>query len=91
MLTRLCLGLNHLKDRKFKRNRKDCITPICSSGHDIETITHFLLHSNSRYTFARQALFNEVNILDSNILERHESFTANFLQINNPHTLHAKV
>ena len=43
---------------------------LCCSGHDIETTTHFLLHS--RYdTFARQSLTTEVNILDSNILEHN--------------------
>ena len=70
LLTKLRLGLSHLNDHKFKQSLKACITPICSSEDDIETTTCFLLHSPC-YAFARQSLSNEVNILDSNILEHN--------------------
>ena len=44
LLTRLRLGLSHLRDHKFRYNFQDCVSPMCSCGQDIETSTHFLLH-----------------------------------------------
>ena len=44
LLTRLRLGLSHLGDHKFRHNFKDCVSPMCYCGQDIETTTHFLLH-----------------------------------------------
>ena len=45
LLTRLHLGLSHLRYHKFRHNFQDCINPICACGVEIETTTHFLLHS----------------------------------------------
>ena len=42
-LTRLRLGLSHLRDHKFKHGFLDSLNPICSCGFDIETACHFLL------------------------------------------------
>ena len=44
LLTRLRLGLSHLRYHKFWHNFHDCINPICVFGLEIETTTHFLLH-----------------------------------------------
>ena len=44
LLTRLRLGLSHLRYHKFRHNFQDCINPICVCGLEIETTTHFLLH-----------------------------------------------
>ena len=41
-LTRLRLGLSHLRYHKFKHRFLDLINSICSSGFDIETTFHFL-------------------------------------------------
>ena len=43
LLTRLRLGLSHLRYHKFKHNFLDIINPLCSCGSDIETTLHFLL------------------------------------------------
>ena len=55
LLTRLRLGLSHLREHKFKHGFQDTIKLICSCGNDIETSAHFLLHcphdSNERLTF----------------------------------------
>ena len=40
-LTRIRLGLSHLREHKFKHNFQDSINPICSCGSDIETTEHF--------------------------------------------------
>ena len=44
LITRLRLGLSHLRDHKFKHNFLDCLNPICCCGQDIETTVHYLLH-----------------------------------------------
>ena len=43
LLTRLRLGLSHLRYHKFRHNFQDCINPICACGL-LETTTHFLHH-----------------------------------------------
>ena len=45
LLTRMRLGLGYLADHKFRHNFQDCLNPICSCGHEIETTSHFLLDS----------------------------------------------
>ena len=44
LITRLRLGLSHLRDHKFKHNFLDCLNPICCCSKDIETTVHYLLH-----------------------------------------------
>ena len=55
LLTRLRLGLSHLREHKFKHGFQDSLNPICSCGNDIETSAHFLLYcphySSERSTF----------------------------------------
>ena len=45
LLTRLLLGLGHLRYHKFKHNLLDTINPLCSFRSDIDTTSHifFLL------------------------------------------------
>ena len=40
-LTRLRLGLSHLREHKFKHSFQDTFNPFCSCGLDIETNMHF--------------------------------------------------
>ena len=40
LLTRLRLGLSHLRDHKFKYSFQDLLNPICNCGTDVETTTH---------------------------------------------------
>ena len=44
LITRLRLGLSHLREHKFKHNFQDTINLLCSYGIDIESTEHFLLH-----------------------------------------------
>ena len=44
LITRLWLGLTHLRDHEFKHNFLGCLNQICCSGKDIETTVHYLLH-----------------------------------------------
>ena len=47
LLTRLRLGLSHLKEHRFKHNFQNRINPLCSCSLKIESTFHFLLQCNS--------------------------------------------
>ena len=66
LLTRLRVGLSHLKEHKFNCNFKYSIDNLCSCGNSIKSITHFFLHCTN-YTFQRQTVLNK-RFIDSNIL-----------------------
>ena len=71
LLTRLRLGLNHLREHKFKHGFLDSLNPICSCGQNIETSTHFLLHC-SNYFNERLTFLNIVRNIGSNILSKND-------------------
>ena len=41
VLTRLWVGLRHLREQKFKQNFQDSVDPFCNRGKYIETTIHF--------------------------------------------------
>ena len=43
-ITRLRLGLSHLREHKFKHSFQDSLNPFCSCGLDIESTAYFFLH-----------------------------------------------
>ena len=59
LITRLRLGLSHLRDHKFKHNFLDCLNPICCCGQDIETSVHYLLHCPI-FSDERSIFFNNI-------------------------------
>ena len=65
-LTRLRLGLSHLREHKFKHSFQDTLNPFSSCGLDFETNVHFFLYfplfSNQRCT-----LLSTVNDIDSSL------------------------
>ena len=71
LLTRLRLGLSHLRYHKFRHNFQDCINPICVCGLEIETTTHFLLHC-SLFQSARQSLLIDIKKIDESILKKRD-------------------
>ena len=77
-LTRLRLGLSHLRQHKFNHNFQDTLNPFCRCGQDIETISHFLLHCplylNNRTTF-----LNNLTSIKSDLLDKSDLTLTNFL------------
>ena len=71
LLTRLRLGLSHLREHKFKHGFLDSLNPICSCGQNIETSTHFLLHC-SNYSNERLTFLNIIRNIDRNILNKND-------------------
>ena len=59
LVTRLWLGLSHLREHKFKYNFQDTLNPNCNCSEDIESSCHYLLHC-SLYTNERLALLNHI-------------------------------
>ena len=72
LLTRLRLGLSHLREHKFKHRFQDSLNPICSFGNDIETSAHFLLHCPN-FSNERSNFLNILGSIDRNILTRSNS------------------
>ena len=56
-ITRLRLGLSHLREHKFKHSFQDTLNPFCNCGNEVETSSHYLLHcpnfSNERLTLLK--------------------------------------
>ena len=78
LLTRLHVGLSHLREHKFRHNFQDTINPLCSCSLEIESTSHFFLHCENFIT-PRTKLMNELCKLDSRILNLDEIFLTKLL------------
>ena len=72
LLTRLRLGLSHLRDHKFKHSFQDSLNPICNRGTEVETTTHYLLPCRL-FSDERLILINNIRNIDNNILNLNDS------------------
>ena len=73
LLSRLRLGLSHLREHKFKYSFQDSLNPFCSCGKgEVETSSHYLLHC-SNYSEERLALLNTIRNIDMSILQLSDS------------------
>ena len=68
LVTRLRLGLSHLRKHKFKHSFQDTINPLCNCGQDIESATHFFLHCLF-FIDERGTLLSNLRSLDSKLLD----------------------
>ena len=64
LLTRLRLGLSHLRYHKFMYNFLDTINPLCSCGSDIEAARHFLLYCPN-FMQCRNTLLSEISEINT--------------------------
>ena len=71
LLTRLRLGLSHLREHKFNHNFQDTINPLCPCSLESESTTHFFLRCQN-FTDLRKCLMNELIKIDSCILTLDE-------------------
>ena len=67
-ITRLRLGLSHLRGHKFKHSFQDSLNPFCSCSLDIESTAHFLLHWPT-YIIERRTLLSIIENTDNNLLD----------------------
>ena len=77
LLTRLRLGLSHIREHKFKHNFQDTLNPLCSCGKKVETTFHFLLSCPS-YSDERLTLLSKIRDINTNISENTNSQITRF-------------
>ena len=66
LLTRLRVGLSHLREHKFKHSFQDTFNSICNCDEHIETSSHYLLHCPD-YLQESMTLLNTVSCIVPNI------------------------
>ena len=66
LLTRLRVGLSHLREHKFHHNFLNTLNPLCPCNLEIESVSHFFMRC-SFYTNERTLLMNELLKIDPNI------------------------
>ena len=66
-ITRLRLGLSHLREHKFKHYFQDSLNPFCSCDLVIESTAHFLLHC-PMYITERHTLLSTIKNIVNNLL-----------------------
>ena len=74
LLRRLHQGLSHLREHKFKNSFQDCLNPLCFSGNEIETSTHYLLHCPSiqtkEWTKSKELIIAFLNLVIKTLLRQ---------------------
>ena len=78
LLTRLRVGLSHLREHKFKHGFNDTINPLCPCNMEVESTTHFYLHCQNFVT-QRLDLMNEIFTLEPNLQNLDEKSLTNVL------------
>ena len=82
-LTRLCLGLSHLREHKFKHSFQDSLNPVCKCGAEVESTTRFLLHCPI-YNNDWSSLLSTIRNIDCKLLEITDSSLTQTLLYGNP-------
>ena len=77
-LTRLCLGLTHMHEHKFKDSFQDTLNPFCSCDLDVETNTHFFLYC-PLFINQRCTLLSTVNDIDCSLTNTNDSILTHIL------------
>ena len=68
LITRLRLGLSHLREYKFKHGFPDTLNPLCSCGNDVESTEHFLLYC-PQFVNERRTLLGTLGNFNCSLLE----------------------
>ena len=71
LVTRLRLGLSHLREHKFEHSFQGTLNPLCTCGLDIETTSHYFLHW-PLFHAEWSTLLNNINENDSTIFNKSE-------------------
>ena len=83
-LTRLCLGLSHLREHKFKHSFQNLVNPLCKCGVEVESTSHFWLHCpiyNNGWSF----LVSTIKSIDCKLLENTNCSLTQTLLYGNPY------
>ena len=78
-LTRLRVGLSHLRAHKYQHNFVDTTTQCCSCANNVsETIEHYLLYYPN-YSLVRSELFEKLRLIISLLILTSTSYTCDLL------------
>ena len=69
LLTRLRLGLSHLREHKFSHNFRNTINPLCPCNLEVESVSHYFLRCQN-FTQQRMILMNELSNIIPSILQK---------------------
>ena len=73
-MTRICLGLKHLRENKINHNFQNRINPFCNCGMDIESTSHFFSSApNLVIIVIISDLLSILSKTDCNLIEVYES------------------
>ena len=72
LLTRLRVGLSHLREHKFRHNFQDSLDPFCNCSQHFETTIYFFLHC-SNYSNQRKTLFEKSVNIKRSLLYQNDS------------------
>ena len=81
-ITRIRLGLSHLREHKFKHSFQDTLNPICNCGNDVESAIHFFLHC-PLYSNERRTLLNSLVNIDHTLLDNTDFSLTQILLFDN--------
>ena len=82
-LTRFPVGLNHLREHKFKHSFLDTLNPICICSFDVETLYHFFLHC-PKFANERQNLLLKIERIFPDIFKKTDASVTSLLHYDNP-------
>ena len=78
LITRLRIGLSHLREHKFRHNFNDTLNPLCSCNLEVESVSHFFLRCHF-YDNERLVLMNGILNIDPNIHHLDDISISNLL------------
>ena len=82
LITRLRLGLSHLREHKFEHGFQDTLNPLCSCGNDVESTEHFLLHC-PQFVNERRTLLSTLGNFNCSLLENTSKVLTQILLFGN--------
>ena len=82
LVTRLRLGLSHLRELKFKHNFQDILNPHCNRRMEVKPSTHFLPHCRSIIN-ERCTLMSNLNRIKPQIFQTSLQLLTNTLLLGN--------
>ena len=71
-VTKIRLGLSHLREHKFKLSFNDSVNSICNCRNDVESATHFFLYC-PLYCNERCTLLGSLAKIDQKLLDSTDS------------------
>ena len=83
LLTRIRLGLSHLREHKFRHNFQDTVNPLCTCSLEIEDTNHFFLRCQN-FSISRTTLLDELNIIEPSLILLNQNEFVKSILFGNP-------